>query len=134
MFTTQENGDYAFSNARRTVYGTIDCDVTIEETGEVIPFSASPDDTEEYGRVLYNQLNTTYLSQVTDITQEELDEYAASKVRKKRNKILVKTDWTQNADVPQATRDLWAPYRQALRDVPGQTGFPYEITWPTPPA
>ena len=134
MFTTQENGDYAFSNARRTVHGTIDCDVTIAETGEVLSFNASPDDTEEYGRVLYNQLNTTYLSQVTDITQEELDAYAAGKVRKKRNKLLVSTDWTQNADVPQATRDLWAPYRQALRDVPSQTGFPHEVTWPTPPA
>ena len=134
MFTTQENGDYAFSNARRNVYGSIDCEVTLAETSEVIPFTASPDDTEEYGRVLYNQLNTTYLSQVTDVTQAELDNYAATKARKKRNKLLASTDWTQNADVPQATRDLWAPYRQSLRDVPSQTGFPHTITWPTPPA
>lgn len=53
--------------------------------------------------------------------------------RLERYKRLAVTDWTQNADIPQATKDLWAPYRQALRDVPQQAGFPNNIVWPTPP-
>ena len=84
MFTTQENGDFAFTNARRNVWGTIDCDVTIEETGEVIPFTATPDDSEDYGRALYEQLNTTYSSQVGECPEEERYEFFAGVVRRQR--------------------------------------------------
>jgi len=62
------------------------------------------------------------------------EEEVAAQVRSQRDRLLAKTDWTQAADVPQATKDKWAPYRQALRDVPQQEGFPYNVTWPTPPA
>ena len=134
MFTTQENGDYAFTNAKYNVWGTIDCDVTIAETGEVIPFTAAPDDCEEYGRNLYEQLSTTYSSEVAECPEEERYEIFASIVRSERSSKLSGTDWTQNPDVPEATRSLWTTYRQALRDIPTQSGFPYEITWPTPPA
>ena len=134
MFTTQENGDFAFTNARRNAWGTIDCDVTIEATGEVVPFTATPHDSEEHGRTLYNQLNTIYSSQVTPCSPEERDAVFAEIARSDRNSRLSETDWTQNADVPQATKDLWAPYRQALRDVPAQPGFPYDITWPVKPS
>jgi hypothetical protein len=54
-------------------------------------------------------------------------------IRADRNDRLAQTDWTQAADVPQATRDKWAPYRQALRDVPQQAGFPDNIQWPSKP-
>ena len=54
-------------------------------------------------------------------------------VRYERNEKLAACDWTQ---LPDATVDAaaWAAYRQALRDVPQQVGFPWEITWPTEPA
>jgi hypothetical protein len=58
---------------------------------------------------------------------------ATERVRDARNSLLIQTDWTQAADVPQATKDKWAPYRQALRDVPQQAGFPDSIVWPTKP-
>lgn len=58
---------------------------------------------------------------------------AQSLTREKRNQLLAATDWTQMPDVPQATMDKWAPYRQALRDVPQQPGFPKNITWPVAP-
>ena len=60
-------------------------------------------------------------------------EQIAENVRFQRNSILAATDWTQAADVPQATKDKWAPYRQALRDIPQQPGFPENITWPVAP-
>lgn len=134
MLRKQENGDFVFANARRNIWGTIDCDVTIDDTNEVVRFTANPDDVEEHGRELYNQLNTTYSSEVGECPEEERYEAFSQFARSDRNDLLRQTDWTQQPDVPEATRALWTTYRQALRDVPAQTGFPYEITWPTPPA
>jgi hypothetical protein len=50
-----------------------------------------------------------------------------------RKAKLVASDWTQLADIPAETKALWEPYRQALRDVTDQPGYPYDIVWPTPP-
>lgn len=51
--------------------------------------------------------------------------------RKLRNAYLTETDWWAVSDrtMTQAETD----YRQALRDVPAQAGFPEDITWPTKP-
>lgn len=57
----------------------------------------------------------------------------AVEVRVERNRKLGATDWTQAADVPQVLKDRYAPYRQLLRDVPQQSGFPQTVTWPTLP-
>lgn len=61
------------------------------------------------------------------------NDYKAAEIRAERNTKLAATDWTQTADVPQSVKDSYAPYRQALRDVPSQSGFPNEIVWPTQP-
>ncbi len=60
------------------------------------------------------------------------DSVLASKVRENRNTLLVSSDWTQLADAP-VNKELWATYRQVLRDVSAQEGFPNDITWPTQP-
>lgn len=57
----------------------------------------------------------------------------ASAARAQRDALLTATDWTQLRDVPDATAALWSPYRQALRDVPTQKGFPSTVAWPTAP-
>lgn len=54
-------------------------------------------------------------------------------IRAKRNQLLQASDWTQLPDVPLATKEAWASYRQALRDVTLQPD-PFNIVWPTPPA
>ena len=54
----------------------------------------------------------------------------AAAIRTQRDSKLSSTDWTQVADAP-VDKAAWATYRQALRDVPTQTGFPWEVTWPT---
>lgn len=61
-----------------------------------------------------------------------LDAHQAAAVRADRNASLAACDWTQLADAPVDTA-AWAAYRAALRDVPTQAGFPWEIQWPTPP-
>lgn len=57
----------------------------------------------------------------------------AAEVRAERNAKLDATDKTQATDTPQAIKDKYAPYRQALRDVPAQSGFPNTVVWPTQP-
>ena len=52
--------------------------------------------------------------------------------RSERNRLLSETDWTQVADAP-VNKAAWATYRQALRDIPQQAGFPTSINWPVKP-
>ncbi len=61
-----------------------------------------------------------------------VDAQAAASARAERNRKLADSDWTQLADST-ADKDAWAAYRQALRDVPTQAGFPNEVTWPELP-
>lgn len=62
-------------------------------------------------------------------------ETACAACRDKRNALLSACDWTQIPDtsLTEAERGEWATYRQALRDVPQQAGFPNEVIWPTKP-
>tara|TARA_R110000824_G_scaffold153048_1_gene324556 strand:+ start:1019 stop:1489 length:471 start_codon:yes stop_codon:yes gene_type:complete len=53
-------------------------------------------------------------------------------IRVKRNQKLLNSDWTQVLDAP-GYREVWATYRQALRDVPQQTEFPTTVDWPVEP-
>lgn len=56
----------------------------------------------------------------------------AEKIRAKRDKLLADTDWTQCADcqLSSAQKEAYRVYRQALRDVPEQAGFPYKVVFP----
>lgn len=60
------------------------------------------------------------------------DDQASNNVRSERNSRLADCDWTQLPDAPVDTT-VWATYRQELRDITLQDGFPYEITWPEKP-
>ena len=60
------------------------------------------------------------------------DATQAEAVRTDRNKRLNDTDWTQVADAP-VDKAAWATYRQALRDITAQQGFPWEVVWPEQP-
>lgn len=56
----------------------------------------------------------------------------AKSVREQRSTKLAESDWTQVADAP-VDKAVWATYRQALRDITAQEGFPWTITWPDAP-
>lgn len=60
-------------------------------------------------------------------------EAARNSLRAKRDYLLAASDWTQLPDVPSETKDKWALYRQALRDVPAQEGAPIAVVWPIKP-
>ena len=73
---------------------------------------------------------------VADMEQEAkdaLDAQQAKNVREQRNRKIAETDWTQGKDIPDNISSKWAVYRQALRDVPAQAGFPWDVQWPTQP-
>lgn len=53
-------------------------------------------------------------------------------VRAERDRRLAASDWTQLPDVPLLTKEAWAVYRQALRDVTIQPD-PFNIVWPESP-
>ena len=56
----------------------------------------------------------------------------AAVIRADRNLRLSASDWTQLADA-QTDKTAWVAYRQALRDVPQQAGFPASVAWPAQP-
>ena len=69
---------------------------------------------------------------VIGYTAENLpQDQAEANVRNSRDSLLADTDWMALSDVTMSTE--MGAYRQALRDVTGQAGFPYSITWPTKP-
>ena len=71
-------------------------------------------------------------------TQAELDAAEAASVRADRDYRLVEVDAIAGnalrwAALDAATQAEWSTYRQALLDVPQQSGFPHSVTWPTKP-
>lgn len=64
-------------------------------------------------------------------SRESLLEEASSDARNKRNYLLSATDWMALSDNTMTPE--WAAYRQALRDITDQEGFPYSVIWPTKP-
>jgi hypothetical protein len=73
---------------------------------------------------------------VTTLTSDQqatLTTNEVVKIRQQRNAKLTACDWTQIADAP-VDKTAWSTYRQALRDLTKESGFPWTITWPTEPA
>jgi len=68
-------------------------------------------------------------------SREEFDAMAvvilAEDVRAERDRRLRDSDWAALPDVPAS--EAWLDYRQALRDVPQQSGFPDSVEWPVAP-
>lgn len=57
----------------------------------------------------------------------------SSFVRQERNRLLSECDWTQLPDSPltETQREQYRVYRQALRDITEQEGFPINVRFPT---
>lgn len=76
---------------------------------------------------------THYIAVTPDDEQKAaMDATQAANVRADRNRRLSECDWTQLPDAP-VDHAAWATYRQALRDVSSQPGFPWNVQWPSQP-
>jgi len=76
--------------------------------------------------------------EIIDLTPAEIEAATATEaaqVRGHRNELLLASDWTQLADAPlDADAKLaWQLYRETLRLVPAQPGFPWDVQWPPVP-
>lgn len=74
---------------------------------------------------------------VVEISEEDVARTTANlendhSIRSKRNSLLAETDWWATSDRTMTAAET--QYRQDLRDVPDQSGFPNTITWPTKPS
>ena len=69
------------------------------------------------------------VAKVGNIVRDGVVSPSAEQLRTHRNELLAASDWTQVADAP-VDKAAWATYRQALRDIPSQTDFPWNTTWP----
>ncbi|ADU61362.1 MAG: phage tail assembly chaperone [Pseudodesulfovibrio sp.] len=78
-----------------------------------------------------------YLETVVTAVVDEAarDAALATTIRAERDRLLAECDWTQLADAPldEDGREAWTGYRQELRDVPQQAGFPGVAEWPLEP-
>jgi len=63
--------------------------------------------------------------------QESVVAASATQVRAQRDTLLAESD---NMALADRITDEWRTYRQALRDVPAQSGFPTNVTWPVEPS
>lgn len=122
--------------------------VEITETamrGDITAFDIKADTHEVLTDVqppTYHQLGgaLTYKNGIWAVSNVALyDAHAAAEVvvystqiRLKRKTLLTASDWTQVLDAP-VDQAAWATYRQALRDIPQQAGFPLSIVWPSQP-
>jgi hypothetical protein len=92
------------------------------------------------------RVQTSYMPELVDgvwtmtktVVDKDADQIAADtasksvEIRNKRNELLSDSDWTQVLDAP-VDRTTWANYRQALRDITDQAGFPFSVVWPSQP-
>lgn len=75
------------------------------------------------------------VEKIPEKTEAEKREDAEKSVRAKRDSRISETDYLLASDYPISAEDLEAVkvYRQALRDVPQQEGFPFDVVWPDLP-
>ena len=98
-----------------------------------LPYTLDPADTDNTidNSALLGLIGSDYAAFVAPTTAE-INATLAADARAERNVKLAESDWRASQDVTMT--DEWRTYRQALRDVPAQAGFPTNITWPTEPS
>lgn len=96
---------------------------TVDYTKNLIDSVAQVGDT-------WNQVWVT--QEASDQEKQERTDFQANSVREQRNELLAESDWTQLADAP-VDKNAWSVYRQQLRDLTEQVGFPWKITFPNKP-
>lgn len=111
------------------------------DIAELPPFPAPSDLKEDkYNRVgfEYKKVKGKWSREAVliPVKEDEVDKRWATKceeVRDKRNALLASSDWTQLEDIDKKVRDRYKAYRQQLRDISKQEGFPFSVQYPAKP-
>jgi len=85
------------------------------------------------GKVLERGTAPSAIHRWVDFNWVKDTKLALEAVKIERARKLWASDWTQLPDAPEAKRAEWATYRQDLRDITKQEGFPLEVEWPIEP-
>ena len=65
-----------------------------------------------------NEITKPTDQEISDAKEDAVDDYWWKHLRRKRNKLLVDSDWSQGADVPSSVKSSYVDYRTDLRDLP----------------
>lgn len=100
------------------------------------PSFGAVDLTEDYQHIqnLKQRIEAGEFGEIADYTppsQDEINEVASFHANIKRRDLLAETDWWAVGDRTMTQEQI--DYRQALRDITDQAGYPTDITWPTKP-
>ena len=147
---TQSNGGPTWGQTTEEILNSLGADVVFEgpqATGGTVYQYSMPSGVEQIEGKWYTKhiLGPVFTDrpatedEPAKTAAEQEAEYRAMKdaeqakaVRQQRTEKLKDSDWTQIADST-ADKDAWAAYRQALRDITSQAGFPWTIDWPEQP-
>ena len=83
-------------------------------------------------RVQFSDAEETARDAEEKAWDDDANNRAAARVREERDRLLAETDYLALSDVTMSS--AWATYRQNLRDIPAQSGFPNSVTYPTKPS
>jgi hypothetical protein len=140
----QANGGPTWGQTTEEILNSLGADVVFEgpqATGGTVYQYSMPDGVEQIDGKWYTKhiLGPVFTDTEDATAAEQEAAYKAAKdaeqakaVRQQRGEKLKDSDWTQVIDAP-VDQAAWATYRQALRDITGQEGFPWTITWPEQP-
>jgi hypothetical protein len=97
----------------------------------------SEDHTKVFSKGLVNEngewIEKWYSRDASSAEIEETNAIKSTEIRNIRNILLSETDWTQGKDIPSNISEPYSIYRQSLRDISTQPGFPWDIQWPEKP-
>ena len=97
-----------------------------------------PTNDQEYSDMIFRVdgalISPTWHQVLTKMTELE-SEQPAKEARGERDRLLTESDWVtiRATDTGNPVPTEWQTYRQALRDITEQTGFPESIEWPEKP-
>ena len=144
---TKANGGPSWETTTTEVLEALGADVVFEgvqATGGTVYQYSQRDGVQQIDGKWYTKyvLGPVFIDQVVDgVTTTAAEHEAAYKaqkdaeqaknVRATRDQKLADTDWRFRSDMTPSQE--WKDYCQALRDVPSQEGFPWDITWPVEP-
>ena len=121
-----ESRNYKWADVEHTL---LDCEIEHPDFGW-IPYTTSEDDT-GLGKEIWDNRDNLDIAEYEGLS----DEILANQIRAQRDSLLKQTDYLMMSDYP-ISDDRLAKikiYRQALRDISEQSGFPRSITWPEKP-
>jgi len=126
----QENGGPSWGQTTPEVLEALEADPVFEgpQAQPTRYQTAFRDGVEEINGKWYTKHS---VADMDDEAKAAADANQATSIRNERNRKLSETDWRFRSDLTPSQE--WIDYCQALRDVPTQSGFPWDVTWPTQP-